>query len=809
MIGTELNGVYRIDAKIAEGGMGTVFRGHNIHSGETVAIKTILPEFAANEAHLALFRREAMLLHQFTHPAIVRYYMFAVDPTRSLPYFAMEFVDGVSLSDRVAAGPLSTGDARQVALRVAGGLASAHAIGIVHRDMSPDNIILPDNRVEAAKIIDFGIARASQVKGGTVLEGAFAGRYSYASPEQLGLAGGEVTPQSDLYSLGLVVAAMLRGEAIDMGETHAELIERRLAVPDLAGIDETMRPLLTRMLQPKPGDRPAGMAEVVEALTDMGPLPETTGLPGDAGHPTAASSSSSSPLERTEIAEGPVGGSWRGGNSASQARSSAFGSRIEATEIPPDLRERVSIADAAGGASFSGEPPAAWSGARIGTILAVISLIVVAGVVSTYHAIQSDLLTADPSPQEMAYTGGENGGAANRPSLTSDNQSPPEPASNDTATDSTPAVQDAANTAALADQAADAAPGVPLADEIVQTLGIDSAGSAPDASSAEEAGQTSPAPPNGDQLASAEPDSQPTKAPEPDAEGNAPSGTAGSAMVAGQPETPTTPESPTTDTQATSPPPGTTLSADATSEPDPSSGAPATPKAEPAATDAGTSSPEATAGTDVAAIPLPSTVFDVVGQVQDPCFYARVTRASVDASTIEAFGAAIDPAARLNDDVLQVTGVEPNIGMRLVSEAQCPLVDFLSQHADRANGALSLKLDSDVVSSRQPLSGKVQGLYGTRLHLILVDEDGAAHDLTHLLEAQANDAATFRIDLSGGASAKAVPLILLLLSTSDSVDFDAAALKGSADSVVPALQDAMTASGSDAHWEAAYLKFAP
>ena len=113
-----------------------------------------------------------------------------------------------------------------------------------------------------AKIIDFGIARTTLFGDATVIGGGFAGKFSYVSPEQLGLFGGEVTPKSDIYSLGLVLAEALTGRPLDMGGSQVEVVEKRRRVPDLRGVDARMRPLLERMLQPKPGDRIGTMAEV-------------------------------------------------------------------------------------------------------------------------------------------------------------------------------------------------------------------------------------------------------------------------------------------------------------------------------------------------------------------------------------------------------------------------------------------------------------------------------------------------------------------------------------------------------------------
>ena len=263
-VGTELSGIYRLDQHIASGGMGEVYLGHNIHSGDRVAIKIVLPEFARDETILSLFRKEARILSHLSHDALVHYHVFTIDPGIGRPYLAMEFVDGNSLFDVLSRGALPPNEVRRLAFRLASGLSAVHEAGAIHRDLSPDNIILPGGKVERAKIIDFGIARSGTVGGETLIGGRFAGKYNYVSPEQLGLYGSEVTERSDIYSLGLVLAAALVGKPLDMGGSQLEVLDKRRSIPDLSGIDHHLRPLIEAMLEPDPADRPASMAEVAE-----------------------------------------------------------------------------------------------------------------------------------------------------------------------------------------------------------------------------------------------------------------------------------------------------------------------------------------------------------------------------------------------------------------------------------------------------------------------------------------------------------------------------------------------------------------
>lgn len=134
--GTRLNGIYEIEAVIGAGGMGEVYKCREIQTGSPVAVKMLLPDMVDNEAALALFRREAAALHNLPHDAIVRYFLFTVEPVLQRPYLAMEFVNGRSLSNMLDEGPLTFEALVKLMQRVASGLEAAHEHGIIHRDVS-------------------------------------------------------------------------------------------------------------------------------------------------------------------------------------------------------------------------------------------------------------------------------------------------------------------------------------------------------------------------------------------------------------------------------------------------------------------------------------------------------------------------------------------------------------------------------------------------------------------------------------------------------------------------------------------------
>lgn len=260
--GTLINNNYEITEELNAGGMGEVYRGINIHGGPPVAIKAILQEKAEdNEAGL-LFKREAMTLSHLVDETIVRYYNYVHDKDLNRYFLVMEFIDGMPLKDQVAQnGPLSAKEALILIVRLAGGLSKAHAQGVFHRDLSPDNIMLVGGSVAEARIIDFGIAKSTVFTEGT-MHGRFAGKLKYVAPEQLGHFGGIIGPATDIYGLALLVCAAAIGKALPMGSTMVDAVESRRRIPDLSALDPELRPLLSYMLEPDPADRPASMAAV-------------------------------------------------------------------------------------------------------------------------------------------------------------------------------------------------------------------------------------------------------------------------------------------------------------------------------------------------------------------------------------------------------------------------------------------------------------------------------------------------------------------------------------------------------------------
>ncbi|WP_438604847.1 protein kinase domain-containing protein [Inquilinus sp.] len=255
---------YRIVRLISRGGMGEIYEAQHIDQRTRHAIKIILPELMGDESIVALFLREAESLRKIRHAGIVSYDGLFRDESRRL-HLVMEYVDGPSLSERLRDGPLTPEEVGALRDRLASGLAEAHEIGISHRDLSPDNILLEHGRLGGAKLIDFGIAKLSDPDAQTVVGSAFAGKFSWASPEQVGLFGAQVDSRSDIYSLGLVLAAAARGRPLEMGRSMMAVVNARRSVPQLDGVPPSLAPQIARMLEPDPLDRPQSMREIILA----------------------------------------------------------------------------------------------------------------------------------------------------------------------------------------------------------------------------------------------------------------------------------------------------------------------------------------------------------------------------------------------------------------------------------------------------------------------------------------------------------------------------------------------------------------
>lgn len=275
--GQVLNNTYEIEGVLGRGGTGEAYRARNQITGRVVAIKALNAAFSANADYLELMKREEEM-RAISHDAVVRY----TDCSRSAEghvYLVMDHIDGTPLSDWLDRGGGAARELMIVAHRVAGGLVATHAAGIVHRDLSPDNIVLRDGEPERAVIIDFGIAKDTNAGARTIVGDDFAGKYEYAAPEQLH---GRAEPRSDLYALGASLLATFRGAAPQVGASPGEVVRRKEAPLDTAGVPEPLKSLVEDLTQPDPARRPPNAAAVVAAIDRLlAPKPDAAQEPRD------------------------------------------------------------------------------------------------------------------------------------------------------------------------------------------------------------------------------------------------------------------------------------------------------------------------------------------------------------------------------------------------------------------------------------------------------------------------------------------------------------------------------------------------
>ena len=280
--GTRL-GVYEILTLIGSGGMGEVYRARDARLSRDVAIKVLPTEVAADPDRLARFEREAQILASLNHPHIA--HIYGVDDSAGVPALIMELVDGPTLAERIAKGPIPLNEAVPIANQIAEALEAAHQQGITHRDLKPSNVkVRPDG---AVKILDFGLAKATDTTPGSELThsptaavdrtraGVLMGTAPYMSPEQV--RGKPVDKRTDIWAFGCVLYEILTARRAFRGETFPDIavsvLERE---PDWKSLPRStptnIRALLKRALEKDPQRR---LRDLGDARLELDGRPET------------------------------------------------------------------------------------------------------------------------------------------------------------------------------------------------------------------------------------------------------------------------------------------------------------------------------------------------------------------------------------------------------------------------------------------------------------------------------------------------------------------------------------------------------
>ncbi|MGR3270581.1 serine/threonine protein kinase [Thalassococcus profundi] len=275
--GQVLNNTYEIRGILGRGGTGEVYLAFNQISERTLAIKALNARFSGNSDYVELMKREEQM-RSIMHDSVVRYSECSRTDEGHV-FLVMDYVEGVPLSKLMFDRRVEERELLIVAHRVLSGLVATHAQGIVHRDLSPDNIILRGGAPERATIIDFGIAKDTATGARTIVGTNFAGKYEYAAPEQLE---GHADFRTDLYALGASLLAVARREVPDVGTNPGAVVRFKRDALDTSGIGAPLRDLIDWLTAPDPADRPATASAALERL-DSWLKPDshpTTKVPG-------------------------------------------------------------------------------------------------------------------------------------------------------------------------------------------------------------------------------------------------------------------------------------------------------------------------------------------------------------------------------------------------------------------------------------------------------------------------------------------------------------------------------------------------
>ena len=272
--GNLLGNRYRLDDRIATGGMGEVWRGTDVVLGRIVAVKVLKTAMLSDPEFAARFYGEARMMASFRHPGVVEVYDYAGaadSDDDGVAYLVMAYVEGEPLSARVRQGPVDVTETMAIVAQAADALHAAHEVGVVHRDVKPGNLIVKPSG--AVVLVDFGVARSAAVTSVTQLN-AIVGTALYMAPEQV--AKGKVTAATDIYALGAVAYHCIAGHPPFDGDNALQVALRHLEdepEPLPAYVPAEVRELIARAMAKQPADRFETAAEFAEAAyAAAGPL---------------------------------------------------------------------------------------------------------------------------------------------------------------------------------------------------------------------------------------------------------------------------------------------------------------------------------------------------------------------------------------------------------------------------------------------------------------------------------------------------------------------------------------------------------
>jgi eukaryotic-like serine/threonine-protein kinase len=277
LLGQTLADKYRVEERISEGGMGTVYRGTHILMDKTVAIKVLHSALAADDVIVARFSREARAASRISHPHALNVTDFG-ESENGIVFLIMEYLRGRTLKEVVHSdAPMPLPRVVEIIRQVSGALEAAHAEGVVHRDLKSDNIMLVevgDKNADWAKVLDFGIAKIQEPVGqdpALTAPNLIIGTPQYMSPEQCSQAS-EIDSRSDIYSLGVILYEMLVGHVPFTGESPTAIMMKHLQDAPPSVLEERkdlpaeVSRVVTRALAKKPEDRFQSASELAQSL---------------------------------------------------------------------------------------------------------------------------------------------------------------------------------------------------------------------------------------------------------------------------------------------------------------------------------------------------------------------------------------------------------------------------------------------------------------------------------------------------------------------------------------------------------------
>ena len=294
LLGQTLAEKYRIDERLKEGGMGTVYRGTHVLMDKTVAIKVLRPSLAADEKIVARFSREARAASRISHPHALSVTDFG-EAENGIVFLVMEFLNGETLKDVIRReGPMPLARVVEIIRQVGAALDAAHDQGVVHRDLKSENImLLAANGPDYAKVLDFGIAKIKEHDGaydpGLTAPDLVIGTPQYMSPEQCSQAP-DIDARSDIYSLGVIIYEMLVGHVPFTGPSPTAIMMKHLQEPAPSVLEErndlpaAVGRVISRAMAKRPAERYQTISELVDDLTIAGgigeaplpPVPQTS-----------------------------------------------------------------------------------------------------------------------------------------------------------------------------------------------------------------------------------------------------------------------------------------------------------------------------------------------------------------------------------------------------------------------------------------------------------------------------------------------------------------------------------------------------